>query len=50
MLTGYNEMTWGNVVPTRADQDKLIADAGLVEVHRDMIGGMFTVIMVEKPA
>ncbi|MBT4018171.1 MAG: class I SAM-dependent methyltransferase [Alphaproteobacteria bacterium] len=50
VLTGYNEMTWGNVVPTRADQDKLIADAGLVEVHRDMIGGMFTVIMVEKPA
>ena len=48
VLTGYNEMTWGNVVPTRSDQDKLLADAGLKEVHRDMIGGMFTVILAEK--
>jgi ubiquinone/menaquinone biosynthesis C-methylase UbiE len=50
VLTGYNEMTWGNVVPTRADQESLLSEAGLAEVHRDMIGGMFTVIVAEKPA
>ena len=49
VLTGYNEMTWGNVVPTRAEQDQLIRDAGLVEIHRDMIGGIFTVMLIEKP-
>lgn len=46
--TGYNELIWGNVVPTRADQDALLAEAGFEKVERTMIANMFTAITAWK--
>jgi ubiquinone/menaquinone biosynthesis C-methylase UbiE len=47
--TAYNELTWGNVVPTREDQEALLAGAGFAEVARTMVAGMFTVLSAHKP-
>ncbi len=44
--TQYNEMTWGNVVPTAADQEHLLAKAGLTIVDRSSVGGFFTQLIV----
>ena len=44
--TQYNEMTWGNVVPTARQQERLLADAGLRMVERTTIGGIFTQLIV----
>jgi SAM-dependent methyltransferase len=46
--TAFNEMTWGNVVPTRQDQEALLAGAGFVDVGRDAIADIFTLIMARK--
>lgn len=48
VLTGYNELVWGNVVPSRADQEKLLGDAGFEILHRDAMGGIFTIILAGK--
>ncbi len=29
LMTGFEEMVWGNVLPTREEQEKLLRDAGL---------------------
>jgi SAM-dependent methyltransferase len=47
--TAYNELTWGNVVPTREDQEALLAGAGFGNVARTMVAGMFTVLSAHKP-
>ncbi|MBM3569337.1 MAG: methyltransferase domain-containing protein [Alphaproteobacteria bacterium] len=47
--TQYNEMVWGNVVPTAGEQEKLLADAGFETPNRSMLGGLFTVLLAEKP-
>jgi hypothetical protein len=28
LMTGFEEMVWGNVLPTREEQEKLLHDAG----------------------
>lgn len=43
--TQYNEMTWGNVVPTATDQERLLAEAGLFIVDRSNVGGIFTLLV-----
>lgn len=47
--TQFNEMTWGNVVPTAAEQERLLADAGFGPPERDLIGGIFTLLVAPVP-
>jgi len=46
--TAYNELIWGNVVPTRAEQEALLADAGFAHHERTMIANMFTALTAWK--
>ena len=44
---GFEELIWGNVIPTREEQEKLLRDAGLKgAVGRELIGEGFTVLTV----
>lgn len=47
--TQFNEMAWGNVVPTKEEQQSLFSIAGLKEISRQQIGGLFTVLIAKKP-
>jgi len=47
--TAYNELTWGNVVPTREAQEALLSDVGFRDLERAMVAGMFTVLTARKP-
>jgi 2-polyprenyl-3-methyl-5-hydroxy-6-metoxy-1,4-benzoquinol methylase len=50
LMTGFEELLWGNVIPTREEQEKLLRDAGLTGViHRSLIGEGFTVLCTRKP-
>jgi 2-polyprenyl-3-methyl-5-hydroxy-6-metoxy-1,4-benzoquinol methylase len=46
--TGFNELIWGNIVPTREEQDALLHDAGFTGVERSVIGDIFTMITAHK--
>jgi len=48
VLTQYNEMTWGNEVPTKLEQDNLITNAGFSLPERKTIGGLFTLLISKK--
>ena len=49
--TGFEELTWGNVVPTRDDQESLLRDAGFKgDIGRSIIGEGFTVLTAQKRA
>ncbi len=48
MQTAFNELVWGNVVPTREEQEALLGGAGFGEVQRTPLGGIFTVLTAEK--
>jgi ubiquinone/menaquinone biosynthesis C-methylase UbiE len=48
ILTQYNEMTWGNEVPTLKEQNKLIKNAGFNDPIRKIIGGLFTLLIAKK--
>jgi len=49
LMTGFEEMVWGNVLPTRKEQEKLLRDAGLTGViDRSIIGEGFTVLTTKK--
>ena len=46
--TGFEELTWGNVLPTRAEQESLLRSAGFSgEIGRSVIGEGFTVLNVQ---
>ena len=50
LMTGFEEMAWGNVLPTREEQEKLLCDAGLTgSIDRSVIGEGFTVITTQRP-
>jgi len=50
LMTGFEEMVWGNVLPTREEQEKLLRDAGLTgPIDRTVIGEGFTVLATKKP-
>ncbi|HTS52009.1 MAG TPA: class I SAM-dependent methyltransferase [Burkholderiales bacterium] len=50
LMTGFEEMLWGNVLPTREEQEKLLRDAGLTgTIDRTVIGEGFTVLATRKP-
>ena len=49
--TGFEELTWGNVVPTRDEQETLLSSAGFKgEIGRSIVGEGFTVLTAQKQA
>jgi 2-polyprenyl-3-methyl-5-hydroxy-6-metoxy-1,4-benzoquinol methylase len=49
LMTGFEELLWGNTIPTREEQEQLLADAGLTgPVERSIIGEGFTVLATRK--
>ncbi|HEX9648455.1 MAG TPA: class I SAM-dependent methyltransferase [Alphaproteobacteria bacterium] len=46
--TAYNELIWGNVVPTAGEQDALLRGAGFVRIDRAQIATYFTAITAWK--
>lgn len=49
LMTGFEELFWGNVLPTREEQERLLRDAGLDgPIQRTIIGEGFTVLAVRK--
>ncbi|MBT7756258.1 MAG: class I SAM-dependent methyltransferase, partial [Rhodospirillaceae bacterium] len=46
--TQFNELIWGNVVPTIEMQTALFEGAGLTEIIREPIGGIFTMLVAQK--
>jgi len=45
LQTGIEELTWGNVIPTREEQERLLGDAGFKPPYdRAIIGEGFTVL------
>jgi SAM-dependent methyltransferase len=50
LMTGFEEMVWGNVLPTREEQENLLRDAGLTgSIDRSVIGEGFTVLTTQRP-
>ena len=49
LQTGFEELIWGNVIPTREEQETLLRNAGLKSViNRELIGEGFTVLTVRR--
>ena len=49
LMTGFEELFWGNVLPTREEQEKLLREAGLDgPINRSIIGEGFTVLTARK--
>jgi SAM-dependent methyltransferase/catechol 2,3-dioxygenase-like lactoylglutathione lyase family enzyme len=47
--TGIEELTWGNVLPTKSEQEGLLRGAGFAgPIERSLIGEGFTVLAVRK--
>ena len=50
LMTGFEELLWGNVIPTREEQERLLRDAGLAgPIDRSLIREAFTVLATRKP-
>jgi 2-polyprenyl-3-methyl-5-hydroxy-6-metoxy-1,4-benzoquinol methylase len=50
LMTGFEELLWGNIIPTREEQEQLLREAGLSgPVERSIIGEGFTVLCTRKP-
>jgi SAM-dependent methyltransferase len=49
LQTGFEEMTWGNVIPTREEQEQLLANAGFKGApNRVLIGEGFTILSIQR--
>lgn len=49
LQTGFEEMTWGNVIPTREEQEQLLATAGFKGApNRSLIGEGFTILSIQR--
>ena len=49
LQTGIEELTWGNVIPTREEQESLLRDAGFAQPYgRSIIGEGFTVLTARR--
>lgn len=49
LQTGLEELLWGNVVPTRAEQEELLRGAGFGgAIQRSLIGEGFTLLTTQK--
>jgi len=50
LMTGFEELLWGNIIPTREEQEALLRNAGLTgPIERSIIGEGFTVVATRKP-
>jgi cyclopropane fatty-acyl-phospholipid synthase-like methyltransferase len=48
--TGLEELAWGNVIPTRSEQERLLRAAGFTgAIERSLIGEGFTLLTTRKP-
>lgn len=48
--TGFEELVWGNVIPTREEQETLLRTAGFSStINRSMVASGFTVLTTQKP-
>lgn len=49
LQTGLEELMWGNVIPTREEQERLLRDAGFAgAVDRSLLGEGFTLLSTRK--
>lgn len=49
LQTGLEELMWGNVIPTRQEQEKLLRDAGFAgRIDRSLLGAGFTLLSTQK--
>ncbi len=49
LQTGFEEMTWGNVIPTREEQEQLFSVAGFQGApDRTLIGEGFTILSIRR--
>jgi len=49
LQTGFEEMTWGNVIPTREEQEQLLTNAGFNgTADRALIGEGFTILSIRR--
>lgn len=49
LQTGLEELMWGNVIPTREDQETLLRDAGFGgRIDRSLLGSGFTLLLTQK--
>jgi SAM-dependent methyltransferase len=49
LQTGLEEMMWGNVVPTRAEQERLLREAGFGgAIERSLFGEGFTLLVTQR--
>jgi SAM-dependent methyltransferase len=49
LMTGFEELLWGNVLPTREEQERLLREAGLTgPIERSLVGEGFTVLATRK--
>jgi cyclopropane fatty-acyl-phospholipid synthase-like methyltransferase len=47
--TGLEELMWGNIVPTRGEQESLLRDAGFSgPIERSLVGEGFTILSTRK--
>ena len=46
--TAFNELIWGNIVPTAEEQDELLRSAGFVRVERSQIATYLTALTAWK--
>jgi hypothetical protein len=49
LQTGLEELVWGNVVPTREEQERLLRGAGFHgSIERSLLGVGFTLLTTRK--
>jgi 2-polyprenyl-3-methyl-5-hydroxy-6-metoxy-1,4-benzoquinol methylase len=49
LQTGLEELMWGNVIPTREEQERLLREAGLTgAINRSLMGEGFTLLSTQK--
>ena len=48
--TAFEELHWGNIIPTRAEQETLLAEAGFRQVEREVMGEGFTILKARRAA
>lgn len=50
LQTGFEELIWGNTIPTRGEQERLLREAGFAgNINRTLIGEGFTLITTQRP-
>ncbi len=49
LQTGIEELTWGNIIPTREEQEQLLSAAGFIApFERSIVGEGFTVLTAQR--